>query len=118
MNLNPIVSQRAEQDLEGVRTHKLNLEAKLKTTLRNGHPCIAWMVENVADLINKFKIGQDGRTANERLKGKTYKGVIHEFVSLSPPYPRKTSRRIDAGKMGARSVAWEKIYHRRARDWS
>ena len=40
------------------------------------------MVENVADIINKFKIGQDGRTAHERLKGKTYKGVIHEFGSV------------------------------------
>ena len=61
---------------EGVRTHKLDLEAKLKTTVRIGHPCIAWMVENVADIINKFKIG---RTAYERLKGKTCNGVIHEF---------------------------------------
>ena len=67
---------------EGVRTHKLDLEAKLKTTVRIGHPSIAWMVENVADIINKFKIGQDGRTGYERLKGKTYSGVIHEFGSV------------------------------------
>ena len=77
------IAERAVQDLEGgVRTHKLDLEAKLKTTLRIGRPCIAWMVEIVADIINKFKIGQDGRTAYERLKGKTYKGVIHEFGSV------------------------------------
>ena len=76
------IAERAAQDLEGVRTHNLDLEAKLKTTLRIGHPCITWMVENVADIINKFKIGQDGRTAYERLKGKTYTGVIHEFGSV------------------------------------
>ena len=52
------IEERAVQDLEGVRTHKLDLEAKLKTTVRTGHPCIAWMV---ADIINKFKIGEDGR---------------------------------------------------------
>ena len=71
------IAERAAQDLEGVRTHNLDLEAKLKTTLRIGR-----MVENVADIINKFKIGQDGRTAFERLTGMTYKGVIHEFGSV------------------------------------
>ena len=56
------IAERAVQDLEGVRTHKLDLEAKLRTTVRIGHPCIAWQVEKVADIINKFKIGQDWRT--------------------------------------------------------
>ena len=65
------IAERAVQDLEeGIRTHKLDLEAKLKTPVRISHPCISWMVENVADIINKFKIGHDGRTAYERLKGK------------------------------------------------
>ena len=65
-----MVSLREAQDLEeGVRTHKLDLETKLRTTVRSGHPCIAWLVENVADIINKFKFGHDGRTACDRLKG-------------------------------------------------
>ena len=51
MSLNPVVSQRAVQYLEGVRRHKLDLEAKHKTTVRIGHFCIAWMVKNVADII-------------------------------------------------------------------
>ena len=50
------------QDLEeGVRTHKLDIEAKLKTTVRIGHLCISWLFENVADIIDKFEIGEDGR---------------------------------------------------------
>ena len=79
-----------------------------------GHPYIACLVENVADIINKFEIGHDGRTAYERLKGKTYKGVIHEFGSVILHHiPEKTSRRFDDGEMGARCLAWEKVYHRR-----
>ena len=59
-----MVSKRAPQDLEeGVRTHKFELEPKLKMAVGIGLPCIAWLVENVADIINKFKIGHDGRTA-------------------------------------------------------
>ena len=35
------LAQRAVQDLEEeVRTHKLDLEAKQKTRVRIGHPCI------------------------------------------------------------------------------
>ena len=36
------IAERAVQDLdEGVRTHKLDLEAKLKTTVRISHPFIS-----------------------------------------------------------------------------
>ena len=86
-------AERAVQDLEeGVRTHKLYLETKLKMAVGIGHLCIAWVVENVVDIINKFKISHDGRTAHERFKGKTYKGAIHEFGSVvltgSPEKPK------------------------------
>ena len=77
-----------------------------------GNPCIAWLVENVTDDINKFNIGHDGRIAYERFKGKTYYGVIHEFGTFS------TSRRVNAGEMGAKFLVWEKVYHRRTHNWS
>ena len=37
------------------------------------------MVEAAADLLNKFVVGADGRTAYERIKGKKYKGEMAEF---------------------------------------
>ena len=43
--------------------HKLDPDTELKMAVGIGHPCIAWLVENVADNINKFKIGHDGRTS-------------------------------------------------------
>ena len=113
------IAERAVQDLEGVRTHKLDLETKLKMAVGIGHPCIAWLVENVADIINKFKIGHDGRTAYERLKGKTFVGVIHELGSvILHRIPEKNSWRVDDGEMGARCLAWERVYHRRTHNWS
>ena len=59
------ITESAVQDLEGVRTHKLDLKVELKSTVRIGHRCIAWLLKNVADII-KVKIGQDGRTAKRR----------------------------------------------------
>ena len=84
MNLNPTVSQRDWCKIfeEVVRKHKSDREAKLKRTLRIGHRCVAWLVENVVDNINKVNIGQDVRKAFEILRGNTYKGVIHEFGSV------------------------------------
>ena len=55
------ITERAVQDLEGVRTHKLDLKVELKSTVRIGHRCIAWLVKNVAD-INKARsvVGKKG----------------------------------------------------------
>ena len=107
------------QDLEeGFRTHKLDLETKLKTTVRIGHLCISWAEENVADTTNKFKIDHDGRTAHERLEGKTYKGVIHEFGSVILHWIPETPQ---GGLMMEKWVQglWlgKKVYHRRTRGW-
>ena len=77
------IAERAVQDLEeGTRTHKLDFEAKLKCKIEVTHDIMSWMIENVADIINKFKVGHDGKTAYERLKGKKYKGEFLEFGSL------------------------------------
>ena len=55
------IAERAVQDLEeGVRTYGLDLDTKLKMVVGMGHPCIAWLVEHVADIINKFKIVHGG----------------------------------------------------------
>ena len=40
---------------------------------------VTWMVEHAADLLDKFLVGPDGRTAFERLKGKKYRGETVEF---------------------------------------
>ena len=66
------IAERTVQDLEGVRTHKLDLETKLKMAVGIGSSFAlrglwkTWLTSSTS-----FKIGHDGRTAYERLKGKT-----------------------------------------------
>ena len=43
---------------------------------------IPWIVEHCADLVNKLQVGQDGRTAFERLKWKRYRGEMLQICSL------------------------------------
>ena len=83
---------------ESERT-KLGLGAKLKTPLRIGHPCMSWMVENVADTVSQFKIGHDGRTSYERLKGNTCGGS-----SLWERHSVPNSRKPQGGQMMERRV--------------
>ena len=74
------VVERAIQTVEGLtRTLKLSLERKLGKLIPSKHPIMTWMVEHVADLLNKFVVGKDGRTAYERVRGKKYHGEMVEF---------------------------------------
>ena len=57
-----IAVERAVQDVEeGVRTHKIDIEAKLNEKVPITHPIVTWLVENVAYILNKFKVGHDGK---------------------------------------------------------
>ena len=40
---------------------------------------MAWLVEHSADTLNKGLVGADGRTAYERVRGRTYHGQLYEF---------------------------------------
>ena len=73
-------AERAVQAIECiVRTHKLALEKKLQKRVPSTHPVMTWLVEHAADILNKFQVGVDGRTAYERSRGKKYKGEMYHF---------------------------------------
>ena len=63
--------ERAIQDAEGqIRTMKLDFESHLGEQILSDHNLIPWLVEYAAVLLNRGQVGQDGKTAYERLKGK------------------------------------------------
>ena len=65
------VAERAVQSVEGmVRTMKIDLEEKLGTQVPCAHPIMSWMVEHAAETLNRYLVGEDGKTAYERLRGK------------------------------------------------
>ncbi len=56
------LAERAVQEIEeGLRTHLLDLEKKLGAEVNIDHPVISWMVENIADIVNKQCVGADGK---------------------------------------------------------
>ena len=80
------------------------------------HGVFAWLVEHAADVINKCRVGRDGKTAFERLKGKPHTGEFLEFgcrimhrVSETPQGGLMTPRWIDGVWLGKRFTTNEHI---------
>ena len=73
-------AERAVQAIgEQVRVLRRGLERRLGLKVSGKHPVMAWLVEHAADVLSKYQVGDDGRTAYERLKGKKSQQETVEF---------------------------------------
>ena len=92
--------ERAIQSVEGLtRTMKMSLERKINKMIPSRHPLMTWLVEHVADVLNKFVVGKDGRTAHERSRGKKYHGEMIEFGRRIPHESWQAPGRFHEGKV-------------------
>jgi hypothetical protein len=72
--------ERAIQTVQGhVRTMKLSVQRRYSCNIREDHPIWPWLVMYAALLLNLCDVGEDGRTAYERRKGRKFKKVLPEF---------------------------------------
>jgi hypothetical protein len=63
-------AERAVQTVtEQVRVMRHALEQRLNMKISGKHPVMTWLVEHSADMISKYLVGHDGRTAYERWRG-------------------------------------------------
>jgi hypothetical protein len=62
-----------------VRVHLAALERKIVAKIPSGHPVLTWLVEHVSDIISKYMVGLDGKTAYERLFGRAVREEGLEF---------------------------------------
>ena len=87
-------AERAVQSIAGhVRTIKKALEDRVGIKLNSDHPVIPWIILHSADILNKFSVGKDGKTAYERWKGKQWTKESVEFGELIHfKLPKNTSR--------------------------
>ncbi len=69
--------ENAIKSLEGmIRTTKDHIETKMKEKIAKDSPLFAWIVEAVGTMITRYRIGQDGKTPYQRLKGKKPSNVL------------------------------------------
>ena len=61
------MAENANQRVQGqFRTLRDALETKIGQRLKESSPIIEWLVKAAADMINRFQVGEDGKTSFQR----------------------------------------------------
>ena len=72
--------ENAIQQFQGqFRAIKDGLEARIGTRITECMTIVPWMVIHAARTINRYQVGQDGKTAYKRWKGKEFRREVAEF---------------------------------------
>ena len=94
--------ERAIQSISAqVRVMKDALEAHIGEKVEPNAPILAWLVSHAATLLTLYEQSADGKTAYERLKGKTWDRPMIEFAEKV--HYRKL---VKKGRQGKLSIAW------------
>ena len=79
-----------------IRTLRSGLEAKLGVKIGRGHALYPWLIEWAADLITRYKVNTEGRTAVQEVRGSKSARAIAEFGEKIMYMPGQTT----SGKLG------------------
>ena len=72
--------ENAIKEVQGhFRTVKAQVQARYKTVISEAHPILTWLVTHVSRTIYRYKIGPDGKTPRQRVKGKLFSKHLVEF---------------------------------------
>ena len=64
---------------EQVRVLRAGLQARLGMVLKGNHPVTTWLIQHAADCLNKYQVGEDGKTAYERQRGRKCRTEVLPF---------------------------------------
>ena len=67
---------------EFVRVFKDHLEAKIRTKIHGKDPIMLWAIRWAAMVTSRYLVGKDGRTAQERKRGRICKMPLASFGEL------------------------------------
>ena len=69
---NGMVENAIREVKRQIRVLRSALEEKIGKVLTDGDPVLTWLPRQAADLLNRYKKGTDGRTAETRRSGKQW----------------------------------------------
>ena len=97
------IVERAIQSVQGmIRTIRSDIEGWWRVKIDATHSILSWIVEHAGFLLTRFEAGRDGKTAYERLKGKSAKV---QGMSLAGRIWWKMKR--TGGPLGKLTCMWE-----------
>ena len=86
-------AERRVQELKGqLRATKLGLEDRIGVEIKDTMAILEWMIPQAADTINRFSVGDDGRTAYYRVRHNNFHGKVFEFGELVLAKPERSNK--------------------------
>ena len=61
------------------RTVRLSLQSSYQQIVPDDHVAALWLLPHSAQLLHRYLVGQEGKTARQRLRGRTFKSPVVEF---------------------------------------
>ena len=81
-------AETAVLDMEDIAcTLKITLDSRAGECLPTALPIIIWFIEHADDVITRFRVGRDGKTARERIIGKQEVPPTAELGEIVPYIP-------------------------------
>ena len=104
---NGVIEEAGKTVREFVRLLKDVLESNMQTKIGTREPIMQWAVRWAAMLVSRYLVGKDGRTAQERKRGRTCKIPLAEFgeVVWYRPIDKNRDKKQDRDQMGKRNMA-------------
>ena len=88
--------ENAIKEVQGhFRTVKSQVQARYNTVISEAHPILTWLVTHVSRTIYRHKIGPDGKTPRQRVKGKLFSKhlvVFGETVGYLKPKSKMSGK--------------------------
>ena len=73
-------AERAVAEVKSqLRAIKIGLETRIRAQVNIEWPVLEWMIPHAADVINRFLMGSDGKTAYYRIHHRWFKAAVFEF---------------------------------------
>eukprot|EP00435_Cladocopium_sp_Y103_P034158 s1161_g8.t1 len=82
-----------------IRAVRLTLEKKLGVKLEDGHPLVQWIPRYASEQANRFRVGADGRTPEERRTGKKWIKPLPLFGEKVLIKPAGKGKKTDMARM-------------------
>ena len=102
-------AERAVQEVKAqLRAIKLGLEARVGEEIHVDRPILERMIPHAAQTLNRFQVGEDGRTAHYRLHLKNFGGKTFEFGEQVLATPKRQNKIIKHRTLDAkfREATW------------
>ena len=89
------------------RTMRLSMQSSYKQVIPDDHVASVWLVPHSAQTLNRYLVGQDGKTARQRLRGRVFKTPLVEYGECVWYLRAKSAGKDKLNtRLGQRCLAW------------